>query len=458
MRRALHRTPLTLCVAALLTSAGWPRPSAAPAPDRTSLSVKALIGQFTAIRTEQESDVARPARPQTVWDFPQPGGFLVAGSPLPFDSPALAEIRRRGVDALSELLAHLRDERETGIRIEHSGIGGMWHEDEYDFRHTSPKKQPARWVNTVDSHQHPPNIQQYTARVGDVCFRVIGQIVNRELLPIRYQPSACIVLNSPVTHPGLAAAARKDWQGLTRAQHRQSLISDTLDLAEFGERRAPQALALLCYYFPREGEPHAIKLLNRPLHNPRIVELFVDRELLPARTARRRRSLLAAFERRNGSAHARGVFLSLMFYYHIAPLRYGEVFKQRRPTAIGVLKQLYPGVDPFHPPLVAVTDSLHKADLLKAIARFPSKRIDAAAYQAFRSIRLEIYHPADRSATDDLALACMDRLGGASHREEFLAYCTRRIRELEAMKHRENPEEGSLNALRERLEMLAKTE
>jgi len=41
----------------------------------------------------------------------------------------------------------------------------------------------------------------YTVKVGDVCYAIIGQIVNRSLMAVRYQPSAGLVINSPIEMP-----------------------------------------------------------------------------------------------------------------------------------------------------------------------------------------------------------------------------------------------------------------
>ena len=64
---------------------------------------------------------------------------------------------------------------------------------------------------------------------------------------VRYQPTACIVINSPVETPALAAAVRNDWGGLTAEQHERSLIDDSKNPSEYA---IAAALARLRFYYP----------------------------------------------------------------------------------------------------------------------------------------------------------------------------------------------------------------
>jgi hypothetical protein len=66
----------------------------------------------------------------------------------------------------------------------------------------------------------------YVIKVGDVCFTLVGQIINRRLSAARYQPTGILIVNSPIETPELAAALREDWTGLTPVDHRADLIED----------------------------------------------------------------------------------------------------------------------------------------------------------------------------------------------------------------------------------------
>src|SRR5260370_34615705 len=151
------------------------------------------------------------------------GGILVSEKPVV--NPAMRDLVRMGIAALPDLLNHLSDSRPTGLTVRSRrfddgqgriGFMGIWHSDEYSSRHREAGRQPAG-VNTRDRER---SIDRYTLRVGDLCYGAIGQIVNRHLSALRYQPTLCPGINSPVETSGLADAVRKDWTGLTAEQHR----------------------------------------------------------------------------------------------------------------------------------------------------------------------------------------------------------------------------------------------
>jgi hypothetical protein len=146
----------------------------------------------------------------------------VLGSRRPVTSQAMRELVRRGPAALPELLKHVDDPRCTGLLVggkNRSILSVIYHSDEYDARFADPKKQPEN-VNLTeerdpDGRRKRPirDVSEHTVRIGDLCYVAIGQIVNRQLYVLRYQPTAILVINSPVETPALAAAVRKDWPG-----------------------------------------------------------------------------------------------------------------------------------------------------------------------------------------------------------------------------------------------------
>jgi hypothetical protein len=95
-------------------------------------------------------------------------------------------------------------------------------------------------------------------KVGDVCYVLIGQIVNRRLLAVRYQPSARLVVNSPIETPVLVERVRNDWGHADAEINRASLLEEihatnhpnTISRAEYTERFVDPALARLRLYFP----------------------------------------------------------------------------------------------------------------------------------------------------------------------------------------------------------------
>lgn len=184
------------------------------------------------------------------------GGML--GSRKPVVNPVMRSLVQMGVSALPDLLNHLSDARKTSLVIEVPDRGGIrfgatWHSDEYHPRYGDTERQPSG-VNTKKEER----VDKHVVRIGDLCYVAIGQIVNRNLCAVRHQPSACMVINSPVATPALADAVRKDWSGLTKQQHRESLVADATDQSP---RAATTALTRLHYYYPKTFEPLVLKLL-----------------------------------------------------------------------------------------------------------------------------------------------------------------------------------------------------
>jgi len=98
----------------------------------------------------------------------------------------------------------------------------------------------------------------YTVKVADVCYVLIGQIVNRQLLAVRYQPSGGLIVNSPIEAPSLAEKVRNDWGKADAETLRQSLLEDIgatnqpkrISRADYTPRFVNPALARLRFYFP----------------------------------------------------------------------------------------------------------------------------------------------------------------------------------------------------------------
>jgi hypothetical protein len=98
-------------------------------------------------------------------------------------------------------------------------------------------------------------------KVGDVCFVLIGQIVNRLLNAVRYQPTAIMMVNSPTESPELAKWVRADWGGIDDEGVKNSLlgdlhttkledVSDAETESQLLERIHSGALVRLRFYFP----------------------------------------------------------------------------------------------------------------------------------------------------------------------------------------------------------------
>ncbi|MGH6644459.1 MAG: hypothetical protein ACRED3_17360, partial [Bradyrhizobium sp.] len=155
-------------------------------------------------------------------DSPQQFVTGIIGSPAPVVAPQLRELVRRGAQALPALIGHLNDERPTKLIVGRKTddptqpgfgfFGAQIFGKEYD-----PKVQRKGSMSCdafLSSCNEISFRGSYTVRVGDVAFGLIGQIVNRALMPVRYQPTANLIVNSPVQTPELASLVRRDWAGV----------------------------------------------------------------------------------------------------------------------------------------------------------------------------------------------------------------------------------------------------
>ncbi|HWD27335.1 MAG TPA: hypothetical protein VG387_09225 [Rhizomicrobium sp.] len=170
---------------------------------------------------------------------------------LPVDSvdvPApMRALVRRGAAALPALLAHLGDARPTGIVVS-MAIGGkevpfnQFFSDEYDPRYAKDRAKDCTWGMNCREMRAP-----YTVKIGDVCEVLIGQIVNRNLIAARYQPTMLFYVNSPIETPSIAAWVKRDWTGLDAATLEASLLADLRGSEDW---RSDGALRRLRYYDP----------------------------------------------------------------------------------------------------------------------------------------------------------------------------------------------------------------
>jgi hypothetical protein len=181
-------------------------------------------------------------------------------------SEGLKALVTLGPDALPFLLDALDDQTPTKITIEHDDwFGAMWHGAELYLNPVNPAEAvvKARQANPRPEDKH---VKSYTVKVGDVCFVAVGQIVGRSYQAVRYQPTACIVLNCPAHDAKLCAEVRAIWKSEDpRAKLFDSLRADYATEGVFNGRsldgwssgsdfQCGAALRLL-YYFAQEAAP-----------------------------------------------------------------------------------------------------------------------------------------------------------------------------------------------------------
>lgn len=220
----------------------------------SDIPTEALIDQLTTVATEAPGiDAGATFDSFMAEDSPPKFEGGVLGTPPPSVSPAMRELVRRGLSALPALLHHLDDARPTHLQLgvnnqPISTFGGHEFNDEYDAGASGwicvsgDCDKTAKWFEG-----------SYTVKVGDICFVLVGQIVNRRLLAVRYQPTSILIVNSPVQSAALAGKTREDWEGLTPAAFKASLLSDLKRAKDDRERLA--ASERLSLYFPPPSPP-----------------------------------------------------------------------------------------------------------------------------------------------------------------------------------------------------------
>ncbi len=202
--------------------------------------------------------------------------FLLADHKLE-PSEGLQALVALGPDALPYLLDALGDQTPTKLTIKHAGRGGvMTHEAELHLNPVNPAERAVYQARAAKPRDDGPrkHVESYTLKIGDVCFVAIGQIVGRSYRAVRYQPTACIVLNCPAHDPKLRAEVRAVWKSKDprpalfdslRADYATAGIYDgkSFDGWYVGSDMQCGAALRLLYYFPRESAALVADRLNK---------------------------------------------------------------------------------------------------------------------------------------------------------------------------------------------------
>jgi hypothetical protein len=255
-----------LMVALVLTLVVSPEALAADSRDISRKSVPELIDELTQIDSHSLGINSAAIYEGFIADN-SPGSFQVGviGVASPKVPPQMRELVRRGPAAIPELIKHLDDNRPTKLEVGNRPTGKQVGVDAFMFMFFSNEYDPRTpyWFNETDAKSNPRVMEKdftgtYRVKVGDVCYVLIGQVVNRRLLAVRYQPSGGLIINSPLEAPILAEQISRDWGNVDSEALRQSLLADIhatnqpkrIERAEYTERFINPALERLRFYFP----------------------------------------------------------------------------------------------------------------------------------------------------------------------------------------------------------------
>lgn len=247
-----------------------------PVDEKTIQELKSLIDGFESI---DSPDFGLSATLSGTSFSPVPG-HSHAGAMLLTDhalkpGPAIKQLVERGPEALPLLLAALDDQLPTKVKLEHKGgFGGMWFANELAGNPVNPVEREILRTKTPDGDNPTDHIDSYTIKVGDVCLVAIGQIVGRGYQAVRYQPTACIVINSPTQDQEIRKLVRAIWESKDARQRLfESLLTDYATVADYVEGESfdiwgiaaqlqTEAAMRLLYYFPKESAPLIAKRLR----------------------------------------------------------------------------------------------------------------------------------------------------------------------------------------------------
>jgi len=198
-------------------------------------------------------------------------------------SDALRSLVEIGPDALPFLLEALEDKTPTNLKIEPFGgpLGTTDFGTELEGNPLNPVERRVLSCHPLprlevrlfpgktaqESEEDEDDFEgSYTLKVGDICFVAVGQIVGRAYSAVRYQPSAIVIINSPLERKALRERVRAIWSSKDPAQKLlDSLLLDyategifngeSLDGWSEGNNFQVQAALRLLYYFPQETIP-----------------------------------------------------------------------------------------------------------------------------------------------------------------------------------------------------------
>lgn len=330
-----------------------------------------------------------PLRSLAEWS-PEPGLVDVTGfyPPTFFPTTNLAELRSRsltlsgplrdviagGIRNLPLLLSHLDDAAPTRVEIRHAFGGQLVEHYEPRLFATTPS------VNEKPDHGWS---QSYRLRVGDLCMFAVGQIVNRDLAPVRMHPTAVVNISSPLESPSLAKATRADWKGTTAAGHRASLERDCFRVpAGLQEGAIPR----LGYYYPADCAKILERLFRLPIYSEGDADAFVGGTLVKESDPARWRALVTQFAHEHGVAGGNGLAPTLVRRYLLPDV---YVTSSERSRAEAILAAIAPRLRCKEGVFTAAISDFQVCQILDRLrpVRTPAVRREVERLQA------RVHHP-----------------------------------------------------------------
>ncbi len=386
---AAHWKPGILMPLIILVASALPARAQSPTPAAQS-QASAILALIDKLQEISEEDTGYSQVMFGAGSFPpletfEPGPVRIYEKPAT-RSGTIRELVKRGAAAVPHLIAHLDDRRPTKITIGHVGIdaqiaiiGGMFYADEYDYNSRTAKEAPKGVNPQIETHG-----DSHTVTVGDLCFTVLGEIVNRSFPAVRPQPTACRMINSPTHSEALRKAIEREWNGLTPERHKESLVRDFVE--PDGEGRRYGACVRLGYYYPDTLEPLALRQLAEPRYNVFDVQTLIRTKLYRAKDAAERRRLFDDFVAKRGEVARLGILVYLFEDLdRQESVEQGRFLKDDARVCLMELFQYSKDVKSKDRPQALPLENCEQARFIHALAYFPTAKIDQAVLQIMRS-------------------------------------------------------------------------
>lgn len=193
-----------------------------------------------------------------------------------YRSGACCAIVRMGAEAIPDLVLGLEDNRPTRVVFSVAPTGRENRVVEISFacryRHKDWRQGS---LPSKDAECHA-NSERYTLTVSDICFFLLGEIVNRPYSPVEkglHLPTICVT--SPTVHESIRELATKEWARTSGGEHLKLLADDLNCGALYFD-----AIERLWYFDPGAAERETIRLLRRKhLDRSPITESIYDLDI-----------------------------------------------------------------------------------------------------------------------------------------------------------------------------------
>lgn len=300
-----------------------------------------------------------------------------AGKVVSKDDAVLALIRL-GADALPALVAHLDDKRSTPIGP--YSVRRFHGRSEWNTK--SKSDIPLREEISVAAPEAPSTARDdYHLTVGDLCYEVLGQIVNRDYDCVSWSWMDCDIA-SPGQSSTMRAHLKRTWGTLSRERHCQSLVSD-FQLPDSVSRRRG-AYHRLVFYYPDAAERVVLEELQKPYYRKEEVDTFCWGSLFIEPDPARRRRLVTDFVSSRNEAYDYGLQRALRD--EARHFDSAQAWGNERAALIAgdVLCDVYSstadGVDDDVPPHPFPTRA-EQADFIRQLTQDQSRRIGDRVHQ-----------------------------------------------------------------------------